>query len=163
MTNAENNQLIADVARDIIAQTAPQELPLFRATSAAYFKHPDKVLKDQTSKDEMLGFGPDEAVALLTPYVLLVMTEAVTFIVNEVKKSVTDESAAVISDLVKKQFKRFRSKEKKEQHEVVLLTPEQIEQVHKQVYEKAHQLKLSDDKAGLLADAVVGSLVSEAS
>ena len=41
MTSAENNQLIADVARDIVAQTAPQELPLFRMTSAEYFKTPD--------------------------------------------------------------------------------------------------------------------------
>ncbi len=32
MTSAENNQLIADVARHILAQTAPEELPLFRVS-----------------------------------------------------------------------------------------------------------------------------------
>jgi hypothetical protein len=79
MTSAENNQLIADVARDIVAQTAPQELPFFRATSVAYFKNPEKALKQQTGKDEMLGFGGGEVVTLLTPIVLTMMTEVFTF------------------------------------------------------------------------------------
>jgi len=160
MTSSDQNQLIADVARDIIAQTAPEELPLFRATSVAYFKNPEKILKDQKRKDEILGFGPGEVVSLLTPTVLVVVTEVVTFVTAEVQKSIATESASIISELVKKQFKRFQPEEKKEQNEVARLTPEQIAQIRKRTYEKARQLKLSESQAGLLADSVVGSLVA---
>jgi hypothetical protein len=40
VTSAENNQLIADVARDVVMQTEPGELPLFQAISKQYFKRP---------------------------------------------------------------------------------------------------------------------------
>src|ERR1700676_3619260 len=115
VTNAENNQLIADVARDIVIQTAPQELPLFRATSTAYFKNP-KAHKNQVGKDEILGFGTGEMVSLLTPVVLTVVTEVVTFLTLEVKKAAAAESASLISDHVKKLFKRFHPEEEKERN-----------------------------------------------
>lgn len=66
----------------------PQELPLFRPMSAAYFKNPDKVLKSQSGKDEMLGFGVAEAVIMLTPSILAIMSQVVTFVTAEVQKSV---------------------------------------------------------------------------
>jgi hypothetical protein len=66
MTNTEKNQLIADVARDIIEQTEPAELPLFRAISREYFKRPAEARKNQSGGDEMLGLGIGEAVSLLT-------------------------------------------------------------------------------------------------
>ena len=46
MTSAENNQLIAGVARDIVAQTEPGELPLFQAISKQYFKRPADALSE---------------------------------------------------------------------------------------------------------------------
>jgi hypothetical protein len=64
MTNTEKNQLIADVARDIIEQTEPAELPLFRAISREYFKRPAEARKNQSGRDEMLGLGIGEAVFL---------------------------------------------------------------------------------------------------
>ena len=51
MPSVEQNQLIADLARDIVKQTAPQELPLFRATSTAYFQNPDTLLKNTKGRD----------------------------------------------------------------------------------------------------------------
>jgi hypothetical protein len=163
MKNSDQSQLIADVARDVVAQIAPEELPLFRATSVAYFKNPDKLVKKQMRKDEMLGFGVGEAVSLLTPTVLVVVAEAVTFVTAEVKKSIATESAGLISDLVKKQFKKFQPEEKKAGDNPPPLTLEQIAQVRKLAYQRFLQLKLSDAQANRLADAVVATLVSEAS
>ena len=161
MTNAQNTPLIADVARDIVAQTAPQELPLFRATSAAYFKKPDQALKNQTGKDEMLGFGTGELVSLLTPTVLIVVTEVVTFLTVEVKKAVATESASLISDQVKKLFKKFHPEAEKEQSDPAPLTREQIARVHKLAYERFLQLKLSETQANRLADAITASLITD--
>jgi hypothetical protein len=159
MAEPIDNQLIADLTRDIIAQTAPQEMPLFRAHSEAYFRNPDKALAEQKGKDEMLGFGSGEVVVLLTPIALTVVAEVVKFIVEEVKKSVKDESSSLISETVKKVFKKFRPEQKKEDKKTPsALTPEQLERVREIALQKARQLKLSEARAKLLADAVVGSL-----
>lgn len=156
MTGSDQNQLITDVVRDIIVQTAPEELPLFRATSTAYFKNADRVLKGQVSKDELLGFGAGEAVSLLTPYVFVVVTEVVRFVIVEVQKSVATESADLISDIVKKLFKRVRP----EENNLLPLTSAQLAQVYKVAYESARRLNLSNDRARLLADAIKGSMLS---
>lgn len=161
MTSADNNQLIADVARDIVAQTAPQELPLFRMTSAEYFKKPDKALKNQAGKDEILGFGTAEMVSLLTPIVLTVVTEVVTFLTLEVKEAIADKSASLITDQVKKLFKKFHPEGEKEKSDPSPLTREQIARVHKLSYERFLQLKLSDMQANRLADAIAASLITD--
>ena len=154
-----DDQLIADLARDVIAQTAPQEVPLFRANSEAYFKDPQKALQRQGGKDEMLGFGDGAMITFLTPIALTVMTEVVKFLVEEVKKSAKTEGAGVVNEAVKSLFKKFHSKDDKaKKNEVPPLTPEQLMHVRKLALEKAHQLKLSNDKATLLTDSIVGSL-----
>jgi hypothetical protein len=157
MADAMPNQVIADVARDLISQLAPQELPVFRAHSQAYFSDPKKVLKEQAGKDDMLGFGAGEAIALVTPIVLPVVAEVVTFLATEIKKSITAEGSTLISEQVKKMFKKFRPVDKKES-DPPPLTSEQLTYVRKLAFEKARQLKLSEARSNLLADSVVGSL-----
>jgi hypothetical protein len=159
MVYSDQNQLIADLTRDIVAQTVPQELPLFRTISAAYFKNPDKVLKGQSGKDEMLGFGVAEAVIMLTPSILAIMSQVVQFVMAEVQKSVATNSADVIDDLVSKMFKKFRPAEKKDQENLPALTTEQLTRVRNLAYQEARKLALSDAQADLLADSIVGSLV----
>jgi hypothetical protein len=159
MDYSDQNQLIADLARDIVAQTAPQELPLFRTMSAAYFKNPEKLLKGQSEKDEMLGFGVAGVVIMLTPTILAIMSQVVQFIITEVQKSVATNSADVINDLVSKMFKKFRPAEKKDRENLPALTTEQLKRVRNMAYQEARKLALSDAQAGLLADSIVGSLV----
>jgi hypothetical protein len=156
MANQDQNQIIADVAREVITQMAPEELPLFRSTSTAYFQNPERVVKEEQNQDELLGFGGGEVVVLLTPYVLQIMTEVVKFVAGEVQKSLAVESASLISEIVKKLFKRVRP----EENDLVPLTAAQLAQVRAVAYEKACQLKLPDGQANLLADAIKGTLLS---
>ncbi len=156
MANQDQNQIIADVAREVIRQTAPEELPLFRSTSTTYFQNPERVRKEEKNRDEALSFGAGEAVILLTPYVLQVMTEVVKFVAGEVQKSLATESASLISDIVKKLFKRVRP----EENDLAPLTAAQLAQVRTVAYEKARKLKLPDGQANLLADAIKGTLLS---
>src|SRR5690348_16902192 len=94
MTSTEKNQLIADVARDIVAQAEPSEIPLFQAISTQYFKKPDTLFKRQSAHDVQLGIGIGETISVVTPAVLVVVTQVVMFLAGEVGKSVTEESAS---------------------------------------------------------------------
>lgn len=158
MSEITEKQLISEVARDLIADLAPQELPLFRAHSEAYFKDPQKAVQSQSAKDEMLGFGAGDAVVLLTPIVLATLDEVVKFVGEEMKTSVQGEGAAWIQQAVKSLFKKFRPSEADDKKKLTALTAEQLAQVQNIAFNKARQLKLSADRSKILADAIVGSL-----
>ena len=157
MVNSEYNQLVIDLSRDIVAQTAPEELPLYRAISAAYSKNPEKTLRGQTGKDEDLGFGVTETTQLLTPVVFSVMSVVVEFLADEILESYKKENPEAIKNLIKNMFKRHKPAQDKR---APSLTSEQLVRVRQHVLEKIRQLGLSDDQARLLADSIVGSLVA---
>ncbi len=160
MSNIADDQLISEVARGLITDLAPQELPLFRANSAAYFRDPEKALQSQSAKDDMLGFGAGDAVVLLTPIVLAVINDVIGYLIEEVTKAAQAESARWINDTVTAMFKKFRPAGQEEKVKPMPLTSEQLAQVHQIVVKKARQLKLSDERAQTLADTVVGGLAT---
>jgi hypothetical protein len=156
VTLSDQNQLIADWARAIITQTAPEELPLFRVTSVEYFKHPDKLPRGQKGKDSMLGFGAGEAVLLLTPYVLTIATQVIKVVTEELSKALATHSTDAINDLVKRIFQRPGKMQ--DDTTSLPLTQEQLAQIYHVAYQTALGLQLPDEKAKLLANATVGSL-----
>ncbi len=173
MIDPAQQQLIADLARDLLAETAPQELPLFRASSEAFFKDPQRVMSGTVGKDEPLGFGAGEGTSFLAPVILAVATRVVTFLAAEVGKSAQAEGSTFINDTVKALFKRFRpaaAAEKQPTGEASLapkpaapapvpaVTPELLKRVREVAFQQAKQLRLSDSNAQLLADSLVGSL-----
>jgi hypothetical protein len=149
MIEPRNNELIADLTRDVIAHKAPQELPLFRALCEAYFERPDKVLACRPPKDDMLGFGVGEVVTYLTPVALAVVTEVLKYLGEQ-----------VASDAVKRLFKKFRSAEQAGPQSPPPLSQEQMIRIRQIVLERARQLRLSEDQSGVLADAVISSLAT---
>ena len=156
MTVSDQDQLIADWARDIVAQAAPEELPIFRAKSVEYFKNPKKSLKGQKSKDNMVGFGAGEAVILVTPYVLAIATQVIKFVAEELSKALAKQSTDAIGDIIKRMF-QHRGK-KQDDTTPISLTREQLTQIYHVAYQTALGLHLPDEKAKLLANATVGSL-----
>ena len=159
MQDSADRETIAELAREQVAQLAPDELPLFRPTSEAYFKDPDKALKPQTGRDEVLGFGAQAALTFLTPIVLAVVTEVVTFLVAEVSKSLKEEGRIAVGQIVKGLFKRFRGADAAQPAATTSLSTAQLAQLRRIAYDKARSLNLPDERAALLADSVVGSLV----
>ncbi len=83
----EEAELISRVARELVGQLSPQELPLFRATSAAYFKDPAAVKKLAGARDDALGFGTSEAVSLIAPIALAVTAAVVSALMQEVSSA----------------------------------------------------------------------------
>lgn len=155
--DAADTQLISDVARDLVAQTAPEELPLFRATSTAYFQNPEKALKDRAGAEEMLGFGAELATAI-APVALAVTTEVVQFLVAELKTSLSKESSSMISDALRKLFRKFRPAGQSASDVAPALSAKQLAEVRRRAYEKARQFQLPEAQADQMADSMVATL-----
>lgn len=107
----------------------------------------------------------------LTPVILAVATEVVTFLAMELSKQLKVESTDAVTALVKRLFKPLRSKvdapssngagggAKPAASEPPPLSRPQLARIRKLAYEKAMQFKLADEQAALLADSMVGTLV----
>ena len=159
----DEQDLVAALARDAVASTAPEELPLFRRTSEAYFEDPSQVLASPKSKDEALGFGVEAAVVLVSPAALAVATSVVQYLATEVGGALKEEVGPRIKDLIESLFKRDDPStdgddtEKAKKPEPPELTKEQLDEVHRVANTVARRL-LPADRASTLADAVVGRL-----
>ena len=151
--------LVAALARASIERAAPEELPLFRATSQAYFNDPE-ALENRRSRDEMLGFGVDAAVMLVTPVALAVAKDVIEFIGAHLRARAEKEGGGAIDRVLDRLVNRDGEAAATEPAGVPELTDEQLDQVRTLALEKAKQLKLSDAKAELLAESLVGSLAT---
>ncbi len=94
----EESELISRVARELVGQLSHQELPLFRATSAAFFKDPAAVKKLAGARDDALGFGTSEAVNLIAPIALAVTAAVVSVLTQEVSSAgVPGDARAIVA------------------------------------------------------------------
>jgi hypothetical protein len=156
MHASELNQLIVEVSQEFITLHADEEEPIFQDLCEAYFQNMDIVLKSPDERDEPLGFGIGEPVTYLTPAVIYILSKVVNFLLEIAKESIKDGSEELLSEAVKDQFKKYRSK-----NIASPLTPEQLLQVRELILSNSKKLNLPRKKANLLADVVVGSLVSQ--
>jgi hypothetical protein len=161
MADVEQDQLVSDVARQMIKQIAPEELPLYRAQSQAYFANPAAALRGEASKDEMLGFGAGEVIIFLTPIALQVASQAVAILSEELKKASKEQSAPLIRAMVRRLLHGDARSDGPAQNPPSL-TSEQLRRVREAALEEARRCRVSDDRANLLADAIAGRLAASA-
>jgi len=116
----------------------------------------------------MLGFGLGDAVELLTPAALAIVSSVLTFLVAEMTKATKAESASLIQERVRQLFKKFQPSVNNPANNAAVnqqgkqrlhLTTEQLTQIRAIALKQAQQMKLSETRAKMLADAIVGSLV----
>jgi len=149
MNDIDQDQLITQVAHDVVAQMAPQELSLFPTISEAYFKNPRKMREGQAGKEEMLGFGMEAvSVVLMSPIVLTIVDD----VIQALAQGVTE------SGIVRKLLQKLHLVKRETEKISMPLSPEQMRQVHQLTIVKARQFKLSESQAQLLADSLVGRL-----
>ena len=157
---SDDDALVAALARASVERAAPEELPLFRATSEAYFDDPS-ALDRPKSRDDMLGFGVDAAVMLVTPVALAVARDVIEFIGTQLRARAEKEGEGAIDRVLDRLLRRDDEPAATPAATgPAELTDEQLEQVRTLALEKAKQLKLSDAKAELLAESLVGSLAT---
>ncbi len=167
LSTPTDDELVVALARATVERAAPEEMVIFPAASEAYLEGQDPAKR--TRGDPMLGFGVDSAVLLLTPIALTVAKDVVVFLRAQLAKQAEEHSDDVFDWLVDKLFRRDDDKAADATNSASVaaepvaaaeLTDEQLEEVRQLAIEKAKQLKLSDDKAELLADSLVGSLAT---
>jgi hypothetical protein len=157
---ALDDVLVAELARTAVERAAPEELPLFRPTSEAFFADPT-ALERREGRDDMLGFGVDSALVLLTPVALAVARDVVDFVVAQVRSRLHDEGESAVQGALDRLFRRGDEKPETAAGDAdAELTDEELGRVHTIALEKARQLRLSPDRAVLLADAIVGGLAT---
>lgn len=173
MTELNEKQLITGLAREIIAEIAPQELPMFRAQSAAYFEDPEQAIKNQAGKDDVLGFGSGAAAAFVTPAVLALAPVIINFVKEAARESIQGEAKDLINKAVQSIFKKIKPAEKEKENKddarqsakddaPLTLSPDQLLKLRELVVAQALVLRLSEKTAVTLADAFIGRLVMSA-
>jgi hypothetical protein len=154
---ATPDDLVAALARAAVERAAPEELPLFGPVSEAYFSDP-AALESGKRRDEMLGFGVDAAVMLLTPVALQVARDVLGFLHEQLRERAREQGESAIDKLVARIVGKKDDAAAAEP--VPGLTPSQLSKVRELALAKARSLKLSEDRAALLADSLVGSLAT---
>lgn len=151
LDKASINKLSADLAKDILALAAPEELPFLDEAIALQSQNN---LKVQRKKDQALGFGLD--LSLLTPYVLAIMPSVIQFLGDVVNGAAVSLAQDRLTEWVRGLFRSHPGSA------VTPLTASQAHLVREMTYRKAEELGLPSGRASALADAVVGAvLVSE--
>jgi hypothetical protein len=162
------------LARQIVAEVSPAELPLFRATADSYFADPDGALAVRGRKDEALGFGAETVVALVGPFAL--------DLVRRVLGRLVDRLGDVVADAVAERVLRRTTTEGggvasagpasgssgtnaggsggSAASGPEPLDPSQLALVRQVADEEARRLQLPPDRAQRLADALVASIAT---
>jgi hypothetical protein len=146
--------LVTELAQRAVEQVAPAELAVFPETAADYFRRPGQALKPPR-RDEAVGFGLD--LALVTPYLLAIATVAVQTVVATVSGAAQAEAMPAARSLVRRVF---RLPSPAPDGDPVQLSPDQARRVRDRALEQARAMGLPEAQAGLLANAVVGGLVT---
>jgi len=157
MDGPETRMLLCDVGRDIVADIAPQELPIFPAVSSAWIADPDDAIKRSRRGEAPLGFGAEAAFTFLTAAVLYVLTEVVKMLAESAKKAVAEGLEREATALVTAMFKRFR---RPGQSPVPReLVEAQFSAVRATVVSAGREMHLPDDQIEMLVKAVTAQLV----
>ena len=156
MTNDTVIQDAVDaLARQVVAEQSPAELPLFNATAARYRADPSGTLAAGGRVDETLGFGVETAVVLLAPFALELVKRVFTQLADKLGDSAADSIAGRVSALF-----RPDPHEGKSPDADVALTPEQLALVSQTAREQAAHLTMPTAQADALANAVVAALAT---
>ena len=164
--HSDEQALISELSQTVLSQAAPEELVVFDETAEEYFADPDATLRPK-GRDEPVGFGLD--LALLTPYVLAVATPVIQLIVGLVSDAVHSDSRSVLAPMVRRLLRIPDPAAPVAHAETATaaasdtaplsLTADQARRIHDVALERGRSLGLPDDRARMLADAVVGGLV----
>ena len=142
--------LVREVVRGVIAEVAPEELPLVAGLSQLDDATVIRRLRRRGSRREQLGFGLDDMLVLITPVVWLVLDQ----IAQKIADGAVDGSARRLKVLFRKAVRQ-----KTAPVAVPPLAREQLAEVRRQVLEAAIRIGLEEKRAAAVADTVVTQLV----
>lgn len=147
MAKSTDDVQVEELARRVVSQVAPAELPMFAVLAKATLADPDRMTEERADVRERLGFGIGEATVLITPFAILAAREVVQY----VTKGALDAGKAAATRLLRRRTKSSGGAASRD------LPADQLEELRGIVLEKALQYGLTQPQAELLADAFAGS------
>ncbi|MDQ6774494.1 MAG: hypothetical protein M3024_16190 [Candidatus Dormibacteraeota bacterium] len=157
MAESNGPDVVVEVSRVLVTRLAPEELPLFHALSGLYLANPAGLERGGRERDEVLGFGVEGASMLVTPVVLTTVAEVVKHVVEQLAVTGALQGLGSAGSALHRVFHLSRGAPA-----APALTAAQLAAVRQVALEKATAMRLPQARAGLLADAIVGSLASPA-
>ena len=156
---AEEEELISLLAERALEQAAPEELALFPETADEYFRDPDAALNPR-QRDEAVGFGLE--LAMLTPYVLAVAKPVVRLLASLLEESLAEELKPSVAQLVRRLLRTGApaAEPGAAAADAAVLDVAQMRRLRATAYDRGIALGLDEARATLLADSVVGGLVT---
>lgn len=155
----DEQDLVCLLAERVLEMTAPEELVIFDETAQEYFADPRGVL-EAGGRDELVGSGVE--LALLTPYILAVVTPVIQVLVSMVGEAVRKERQSSVTAFVRRMIGREGGDPPGSSAEKAAtaspLTQKQVIRVRQVALDRARLLGLPEDRATLLADAIVGGI-----
>jgi hypothetical protein len=145
MSEVVDQELVADLARDLVGAIAPGELPLFGAMSKAWFA--DRARVQTKQGDDILAFGAAETAALLSPVLLAAATQALNYAGQELGRNVASASLTWLRAQLRHLFHG--------EHSGVSLDAQQIAKLRAITLETARRYRIPKEKAEQIANAVM--------
>jgi hypothetical protein len=109
--DSEERRLAEELTREVIAETAPEEMVDFDRLVAEYHRNPSMTQGAPGGGDDPLGFGMDSGLlSLSTPLVMSIATQVIAYFRTEVLTLAKDEAAASIRQKIRT-FLQSASKE----------------------------------------------------
>jgi hypothetical protein len=152
-----DSAVVKDLARRMVLAAAPEERYTFGSVSDRYLADPDGFGRGSRGSGR-LGIDPTGvAVVLVAPVALAAASEVVKYVAETVVKSVVDRASEATRLRVRRVL-RLAGGDPPDGEERVALTVEQRQQVYEIVINVARRARVAEDKAELMAAAVVGQL-----
>jgi hypothetical protein len=136
---------VKEIARLVVSEVAPEELPVYSILAEATLADPARMLEGRDDIRERLGFGVGEVTLLVTPFAVLAAREVVQYLT----KCTLDAGKNATTRI-------FRRRTQSPAEGSLHLSAEQLAELRRIVLEKALELGLKPKKAELLADAFAG-------
>jgi hypothetical protein len=155
LSNSEEQDLVRELAQQVVEIAAPEELLVFDETAEEYFADPEGVLKAR-GKDEAVGFGLE--LALLTPYILAVVTPVIQLLADMVGEALKSDGQPSVSGFIRRLLHRPTAESTSAGQPPAALTRDQLGLVHNIALERGRGLGLPEAQAAVLADAIAGGV-----
>jgi hypothetical protein len=157
MSRTLQDQAVEALARQVVSEVSPAELPLFSASAERYRADPSGALRSGGAGDRALGFGVETAVVLVTPFALDLVKRMLTRLAEKLGDNAADSMAGRIA-----RWFGAEPQTPAEPDEAAALSADQLRVVAEVTRTEAASLDMPSDQSDRLADAVIAALATRA-